>query len=127
VSYYHATRAKTAEQYLEERSMALREKALRDERLQRSNEWLAEYRTKPRPTRFDWRPKLSPEYRHMPFQPPEEKPHAKAPSQEIIEGEYTVVTESLVADAAASGQGDREEGSQAGDATSFTSLDLTPF
>ena len=82
--YYHAKRKKTAEQYLEERNLALREKAMRDEKMERSRDWLAAYRLHPRLSKFDWRPNFA--YTITPDDQPPEETHN---GEELIEGEYT--------------------------------------
>lgn len=83
----------------ERRMEAHRKRAL----LAASHGWLQQYRSQPRPTRFDWRPKFPV------IQPIAEAitPPGETNGQEIIEGEFT-----RLADADASSEG-RGKGGQA--------------
>jgi hypothetical protein len=95
MSYYHAKRKLTAEQYLEERNRQMRDKKLRDLQAEKSRAWLDDYHSKPAKTGFNWAPR-------WPITPPEE-----TNGQEIEEGEFTEIIEGdyeVVADAPSRGE-----------------------
>lgn len=98
MSYYHAKKTAEAKRYLEDRELMMREKKHRDMRAEASREWLDEYRSHPRPTRFDWRPSM-PVIKPVvtPITPP-----GDYNGKEIIEGEFTELAD---ADASSEGRG----------------------
>jgi hypothetical protein len=110
MSYYHAKRAELAKQYLAER--ATQDRVQADHQLNASRAWLDEYRKQPRPSRFNWAPR-------WPVTPPKDIDNGK----EVIEGEYTILADTFTP----SQEGGERRQPEAGDETSFTSGDRTPF
>lgn len=96
--YYRAKRElerEEAKRYLDERDAeeALRRRVFEDNY---SRDWLANYRSQPRPTRVNWSPRFGTFTTTL---------QGKTNGEEIIEGEFTVV-----ADADAQGNGSGEVG-----------------